>query len=131
MGPAVDADHLVHQRAVAGIDRAIEPLPGARQGGGEVCKRLIKRADRGKLRRNYAPILGIQALAYYAKLAIHPTPMQRLADLWERAAIGPIPGQLVVLAGIVFHGAWIVFLLYTLNQDRKRRLNRKSPIAMG
>jgi hypothetical protein len=28
--------------------------------------------------------------------------MCRLADLWERAVIGPISVQLVVLAGIVF-----------------------------
>ncbi len=84
-----------------------------------------------RLRRNYAPILGIQALAYYAKLAIHPTAMQSFADLWDRAAIGPIPGQLVVLAGIVFHGSWVAFLFYTMDQDRKRQQHRQSTIAMG
>jgi len=82
-----------------------------------------------RLRRSYAPILAIQALAYYAKLAIHPTAMHGLADLWERAAIGPIPGQLVVLAGFVFHGTWVVFLLYTLNLERQRQ--RKGRVAMG
>lgn len=84
-----------------------------------------------RLRRNYAPILGIQALAYYAKLAIHPTAMQSFADLWERAAIGPIPGQLVVLAGIAFHGTWVTFMIYTMDQERKRQHRRQSPIAMG
>ena len=84
-----------------------------------------------RLRRNYAPILGIQALAYYAKLAIHPTAMSSFADLWERAAIGPIPGQLVVLAGIVFHGSWVAFMVYTMTEDRKRQERRQSPISMG
>jgi uncharacterized membrane protein len=84
-----------------------------------------------RLRRNYAPILAIQALAYYAKLAIHPKPMGSFTDLWERAAIGPISGRLVVLAGIVFHGSWVVFLLYTLGVERQRQSQRKSPIAMG
>jgi len=84
-----------------------------------------------RLRRSYAPILAIQAIAYYGKLAIHPTAMQSLGDLWERAAIGPLPGQLVVLAGIAFHGGWIAFLIYTLNLERHRQKQRRSPIAMG
>ena len=50
------------------------------------------RAIGRRLRRTYAWIFVIQAIAYYGKLAIHPTPLTSLADLWERAAIGPIPG---------------------------------------
>jgi uncharacterized membrane protein len=84
-----------------------------------------------RLRRSYAPIQAIQAVAYYAKLAIHPTAMHNFADLWERAAIGPVPGQLVVLAGIFFHGSWVAFLLYTLDLERRRQRRRQSPIAMG
>lgn len=67
----------------------------------------------------------------YAKLAIHPTAMQSLADLWERAAIGPVPGQLVVLVGIAFHGTWVTFMIYTMDPERKRQHCRQSPIAMG
>jgi len=84
-----------------------------------------------RLRRSYAPILSIQALAYYAKLAIHPTAMTSLSDLWDRAAIGPVPGQMVVLAGALFHGGWVTFLIYTLNLERSRQRRRQSPIAMG
>jgi uncharacterized membrane protein len=58
------------------------------------------------LRRTYAWIFVVQAVAYYGKLAIHPTPLGSLADVWERAAIGPIPGDLVVVAGALFHGGW-------------------------
>ena len=75
-----------------------------------------------RLRRNYAWLLVIQSVAYYGKLAIHPTPIVDLADLWARAAIGPIPGGLVVLAGIAFHGSLALFALLTLRLQNRRRL---------
>jgi uncharacterized membrane protein len=77
-----------------------------------------------RLRRNYAWIFAIQALAYYGKLAIHPTAMTHVADLWQRAAVGPIPGQLVVLAGLLFHGSWLLFGALTLYQDRRLHAHR-------
>jgi hypothetical protein len=45
----------------------------------------------------------IHAVAYYGKLAIHPVPLTSLVDIWERAAIGPLPGGFVVAAGVLFH----------------------------
>jgi hypothetical protein len=42
-----------------------------------------------------------------------PINVTTLADLWERAAVGPIPGVLVVVAGVLFHGGWAVFALIT------------------
>ena len=50
------------------------------------------RAIGRRLRRTYAWIFIIQAIAYYGKLAIHPVPLTSLTDIWQRAAIGPIPG---------------------------------------
>jgi uncharacterized membrane protein len=82
-----------------------------------------------RLRRSYGWILLIQAISYYGKLAIHPTPMDSLADVWERAAVGPIPGQMVVLAGFLFHGGWAVIALWTLRQQQIRR--RRRQIAAG
>lgn len=82
-----------------------------------------------RLRRSYGWILLIQAISYYGKLAIHPTPMASLADVWERAAVGPIPGQLVVLAGVAFHGGWVVIALWTLRQQQLRR--RRRQVAAG
>jgi len=73
-----------------------------------------------RVRRNYGWIFAIQALAYYGKLAIHPTAMTSVADLWQRAAIGPIPGQFVVAAGVLFHGSWMVIGAATLYQERRR-----------
>jgi uncharacterized membrane protein len=89
------------------------------------------RAIGRRLRRTYAWIFTIQAVAYYGKLAIHPAPLTTIADLWERAAIGPIPGVLVVLAGVLFHGGWAAFALITLRTEIASRRERHSLIAMG
>src|ERR1700730_18080141 len=89
------------------------------------------RAIGRRLRRTYAWIFLIQAVAYYGKLAIHPTPLASLAELWERAAIGPIPGVLVVVAGVLFHGGWAVFALITYRIEIASRRERRSLIAMG
>ena len=89
------------------------------------------RAIGRRLRRTYAWIFVIQAIAYYGKLAIHPTPLTTLADLWERAAIGPIPGGLVIAAGVLFHGGWAVVALVTLRIEIASRRERHTLIAMG
>ena len=89
------------------------------------------RAIGRRLRRTYAWIFVIQAIAYYGKLAIHPEPLTTLAELWERAAIGPIPGGLVIAAGVLFHGGWAVFALITLRMEIASRRERGSLIAMG
>jgi uncharacterized membrane protein len=89
------------------------------------------RAVGRRLRRTYAWIFMIQAVAYYGKLAIHPAPLTTVADLWERAAIGPIPGGLVVLAGVLFHGGWAAFAFVTRRIEIASRRERRSLIAMG
>jgi uncharacterized membrane protein len=89
------------------------------------------RAIGRRLRRTYAWIFVIQGLAYYGKLAIHPAPLATLADLWERAAIGPIPGGLVIVAGVLFHAGWMVFALVTFRIEIASRRERRSLIAMG
>ena len=89
------------------------------------------RAVGRRLRRTYAWIFVIQAIAYYGKLAIHPVPLITLTDLWERAAIGPIPGGLVVAAGVFFHGGWALFALATWRIEIAARAKRQSIISMG
>ena len=89
------------------------------------------RAAGRRLRRNYLWILAIQDIAYYGKVAIHPTPLTSWADLWERTAVGPISGQIMIVAGILYTSAWIVFALVTLHLDRKSRASTSSATAMG
>lgn len=90
----------------------------------------MARAVGRRLRRTYAWILGIQALAYFGKIAIHPTPIAGLDDLWARAAVGPIAGEVVVAAGVLFNAGWIAFALVTRHYDQLAHRGR-SPVAMG
>ncbi len=79
------------------------------------------RATGRRLRNNYSWILLIQAVAYYGKLAIHPVALTDLSEFFARAAIGPISGERVVLAGFLFHGAWMVFAVVTWRLDLNYR----------
>lgn len=89
------------------------------------------RAIGRRLRRNYGFILSIQVLAYYSKLAIHPTPIAHWSQVLERAAIGPIPGWLVVIAGLAFHGTWIAVAVFTWRTELQARRERRTRVAMG
>ncbi len=89
------------------------------------------RAIGRRLRRNYFWILGIQAMAYFGKIVVHPTALTSWAELWERAAIGPIPGQLVLTAGIVFNASWILFTLYIQRLDHLKHSDSGNIVAMG
>ena len=71
-----------------------------------------------RLRRNYSWIFAIQVTSYIGKLLIHPVPIVSLENLWERAAIGPVAGQLVLLAGLVFHATWLIVAFTTLKSRR-------------
>ena len=88
------------------------------------------RAVGRRLRKNYAYILSVQAVAYYGKLVIHPDAVTSFDELFARAAVGPVPGLVVVLAGIVFHGTWVAIALYTLGiESRTRRKGALISIA--
>jgi uncharacterized membrane protein len=78
------------------------------------------RAIGRRLRRNYIWILGIQTVAYYGKLAIHPAPVSSLSELVQRASLGPIPGELMLLAGVIFTAGWISFAAITYFLDRAK-----------
>ncbi|MEX3011803.1 DUF2270 domain-containing protein [Hoeflea sp. TYP-13] len=89
---------------------------------------FIRSAGR-RLRSNYSWILAIQAVAYYGKLAIHPVPLTNLTEFIDRAAVGPIAGIYVIIAGILFHGSWFIFAFVTLRLDYIHRRDRTSPMA--
>jgi uncharacterized membrane protein len=82
-----------------------------------------------RLRHNYGWIFVIQVTCYFGKLLIHPTPITSLAQVWERAAIGPVPGQLVLLAGLVFHAAWIIVAVVTYRSRRGADRARRRPVT--
>jgi uncharacterized membrane protein len=71
-----------------------------------------------RLRRNYSFMFGVQAVSYVAKICIHPAPVTSLVDLWQHAAIGPIPGQVVLVCGFLFHAGLVSLALLTLKGQR-------------
>lgn len=79
------------------------------------------RAIGRRLRKNYAYILAVQAAAYFGKLAIHPTSAVDWSEFMTRAAIGPLSGTWIVLAGVIFHASWIAVALVTYQIERRHR----------
>ncbi|HSV28921.1 MAG TPA: DUF2270 domain-containing protein, partial [Candidatus Omnitrophota bacterium] len=71
-----------------------------------------------RLRRNYGWIFLIQLIAYAGKLVIHPVAADSMDTILARAAIGPVPGELVLLAGVFFHGTWMTIAFLTLRSRR-------------
>lgn len=90
----------------------------------------MARAIGRRLRRTYFWLLAIQALAYLGKIAIHPTPVTSIAELIQRASIGPIPGEIVLLGGLIFNCAWLAFAVATFRLDRVAHGNGKR-VSMG
>lgn len=84
-----------------------------------------------RIRRNYFWILLIQTVAYLGKLAVHPAALQSFGELLERAAIGPIPGWLVLGVGLLYCFSWGAIALWSLREDRKRARWRRDPLGMG
>lgn len=71
-----------------------------------------------RLRHNYGWIFAIQMTSYIGKLLIHPTPIDSFDELFARATIGPVPGQLVLLAGLFFHATWVTVAVMTYRSRR-------------
>jgi uncharacterized membrane protein len=74
---------------------------------------LFEAAGR-RLRRNYSWIFTVQIVSYWGKIGIHPTPIASLDQLWQRAAVGPVPGQLVLFVGALFYLGLLVLGIGTL-----------------
>lgn len=90
----------------------------------------LARAIGRRLRRTYCWILAIQALAYLGKLAIHPVSATSLAEFTQRAAIGPIPGEVILACGLLFNATWLAFALVTRHLDRTTH-GRARRVSMG
>jgi len=89
------------------------------------------RAVGRRLRNNYIWILLIQTIAYFGKIIIHPTPVESLDQLWQRAAVGPIPGELMVVGGVLYNGTCIAIALTTMYLDRRKHRRAAGAAAMG
>jgi len=66
-----------------------------------------------RLRRNYVWVFAVQGLSYFAKILIHPSPISSLDEMWLRAAVGPLSGQIVLVTGLLFHAGMVVLAVAT------------------
>ena len=89
------------------------------------------RAAGRRIRRTYIWIIAIQTSAYLGKIAIHPQVAAHLAELVDRAAIGPIPGWVVLCCGVAYNLCWVVLAVSTYWLDRRAHGKRTSEGAMG
>jgi len=71
-----------------------------------------------RIRRTYGSIFAIQAVAFAGKLMVHPTPLASFDELVRRAALGPVPGAIVLFCGLAFHASWIGVAIMTYHGRR-------------
>ena len=73
---------------------------------------------RAKAEAQLSWLLAIQALAYLGKIAIHPTPVNSIAEFVQRGFVGPIPGAAMLACGLMFYMAWLAVAVVTLYIER-------------
>jgi uncharacterized membrane protein len=67
-----------------------------------------------RLRRNYFWMYMVLAISWVGKLWLHPTAARTLDDLIARAAIGGLPGMVVVMVGTTFYLLILALALLTV-----------------
>jgi uncharacterized membrane protein len=79
-----------------------------------------------RLRRNYSWIFGVLVLSWIVKVWIHPFEADSFATILTRARIGPLPGPVVLLIGVLFNG--LLFLLAITTSTRLSRLGARDEV---
>lgn len=82
-----------------------------------------------RIRSNYLWILLIQSLAYVGKLIVHPVPVADVEAFIRRADIGPLPGELILAAGLGYVLVWSGLALWVTRRDAIR--SRDRGVTMG
>jgi uncharacterized membrane protein len=66
-----------------------------------------------RFRRNYFWIFLVLAMAWALKSLLHPTIATTWAEFVAHSALGPVPGQVMIVLGLVFNGGLVLFGLLT------------------
>jgi len=74
-----------------------------------------------RLRRNYSWLFVVLVVSWIIKVAIHPSPTTELDELLRRAAIGPIPAEVVLAIGVLFNCAMLLLAVATTTRARRWR----------
>jgi uncharacterized membrane protein len=81
-----------------------------------------------RLRANYLWIIGVQHLAYLGKLVVHPASARYPEELVDRAAVGPLPGLVVLTLVALYVLTMAGLAIWTGHRDRERaRLGDEAP----
>ncbi len=81
-----------------------------------------------RLKRNYMWIFAIQLIAYFGKLSLHPSAAGSFATIVERAAIGPIPGNVVLAIGGIYYAGLSAFAIFWPMIDSGERSQRSDAL---
>lgn len=84
-----------------------------------------------RVRSNYLWILLIQTAAYCGKLMVHPVGVTSVQEFVTRADIGPIPGALVLMAGVVYILTGVALAVWITREDARRSRERGGSPTMG
>ena len=82
-----------------------------------------------RIRSTYLWILLIQTVAYIGKLIVHPVAPTSVAQVIERADVGPLPGQIMVVLGLIYIAAFTGIAVWSYRYDR--RVSREKGRAPG
>lgn len=77
-----------------------------------------------RIRGTYLWILLIQTLAYIGKLVVHPTPAASMGDLFRRADVGPVPGEMMIALGAFYILVWSGIAFWSYRRDATRIRDR-------
>ncbi|UWQ20023.1 DUF2270 domain-containing protein [Jannaschia sp. W003] len=82
-----------------------------------------------RIRRNYFWILLIQSVAYVGKITVHPVAADSIETFLARAAVGPVPGVVMLGFGALYILAWGTAAGLSWHDDRRRAA--RSPVRTG
>lgn len=86
-----------------------------------------------RFRRNYLWIYVVLGVSWLLKSALFPTPAQSWEEIVQRAALGPIPGTVMLAIGVIYNGLLLLLGIATvgLQQASGEVLPRYSDSAMA
>lgn len=71
-----------------------------------------------RLRRNYLWIYGILGASWLAKSYLFPQPAANFAEFIGRGSVGPIPGHLVIMFGVVYYSFLMLVAIATIGMTK-------------
>ena len=84
-----------------------------------------------RIRRNYLWILLLQSTAYLGKLIVHPSPLTTATEIFHRADVGPVPGEIMLALGAAYILAWSGIALWCWRHDARKAAQKPDFTSMG